>query len=520
MTLAMLYNLLPLLIVAFGIVLSLLLVAWRRSQQLMLIFTLSILGCALLASVNLLAGDLSTGQVTPLLNVERYGMLTLVLVLLSTIVVCLLSSQWLTHAVEVHDEYYILIQLVVLGAGILLVSSHFAALFLGFELLSIALVGLVGYGRNNDFSVETSFKYLILSACASSFMLLGIAFLYSQTGSLSFEHIPVTLPISINDHSSVSIEYGVFYQAGMLLFLVGVAFKLSLAPFHFWTPDVYQGSPLPVTLLLATVSKIAMFVVLLKAWFSQPYFLLPSNQVVSLTSVLAVIAVLSMLVGNILALRQQNIKRLLAYSSIAHMGYLLITLCINSTANIALAWQSALLYIWAYVLATISVFTALALTQTKKYGATVNINQWRGLFWQRPAIALLIIFAMLSFTGIPLTVGFIGKFYLLNIAVQSQQWGLIVALIIGSGIGIYYYLAIIFTLFTKDSEQTATEIAQGRNTEDLSQFSQPSQPSQVKRIIGRFSQRFIPAIVAFSLVGIGVFTGLFPDIVSQLLSVK
>jgi len=522
-TLAMLYNLLPLLIIAFGIVLSLLLVAWRRSQQLMLIFTLSILGCALLASVNLLAGDLSTGQVTPLLNIDRYGMLTLVLVLLSTIAVCLLSSKWLIHAVEVHDEYYILIQLVVLGAGILLFSSHFAALFLGFELLSIALVGLVGYGRNNDFSVETSFKYLILSACASSFMLLGIAFLYSQTGSLSFEYIPVELPISVSDHSFEGVEYGVFYQAGMLLFLVGVAFKLSLAPFHFWTPDVYQGAPLPVTLLLATVSKVAIFVVLLKAWFSQSYFTLPANQVVSLTSVLTVIAILSMLVGNILALRQQNIKRLLAYSSIAHMGYLLITLFITSAASLALAWQSALMYVWAYVLATVSIFTALALTQTKKYGAIINIEQWRGLFWQRPAIAVLIVFSVLSFAGIPLTVGFIGKFYLLNLAVQAQQWPMICALIVGSGIGLYYYLGIIFTLFIKDSEQAVAEIEQVRNTEHPSQFSQPSQqlqPSQVQHTRGSFSQRFIPAIVAFSLVGVGVFTGVFPDIVSQFLSVK
>ncbi len=487
MTMTMLYNLLPILIVAFGIVLSLLLIAWHRSQKLILIFTLLVLVCALLASISLPININESVQVTLLLKVDGYGNFAFILVLIASMAVSLLSSRWLTNSLEVHDEYFVLIQLVVLGAGILVMSDHFAALFLGFELLSIALVGLVGYGKNCQFSVETSFKYLILSASASSFMLLGIAFIYSQTGSLSFAS------------ANVNTDYGAFYQAGMLLFLVGVAFKLSLAPFHFWTPDVYQGSPIPITLLLASVSKVAMFVVLMKCWFSQTYIFSEYNGGGQILSIISLLAIISMLVGNGLALKQQNIKRLLAYSSIAHMGYLLIVLLIISPQSTELAWESALFYLSAYILATVSIFTALVLTQTKNDDSVAQVKDWQGLFWHNRSLALLIIVAVLSLAGIPLTMGFIGKFYLLNIAVQAQQWWLIGALIVGSGIGLFYYLRIVFVLFNLDPEQS----------------SECKEPIIYFPVI-----TFVHKLTVIALIFLGIFWGLFPDTLSQLLAAK
>lgn len=487
MTVTMLYNMLPLLIVAFGIVLSLLLVAWRRSQKLILIFTLTIFLCALLASISLTMNIHESMQVTLLLKVDSYGYFAYMLVLISSIAVSLLSSAWLQNSLEEHDEYFILIQLVVLGAGVLVMSDHFAALFLGFELLSIALVGLVGYGKNCRFSVETSFKYLILSACASSFMLLGISFIYSQTGSLSF----------ISPY--INASYGLFYQAGMLLFLVGVAFKLSLAPFHFWTPDVYQGAPLPITLLLASVSKVSMFVVLMKCWFSQANVLPAQESGATVFSVVGLLAIISMLAGNVLALKQQNIKRLLAYSSIAHMGYLLIVLLIVSPSSIALAWQSTLFYLSAYILATVSMFTALVLTQSQSEDSAIQVKDWQGLFWHHRSIALLIIVAVLSLAGIPLTMGFIGKFYLLNIAVQSQQWWLIGALIIGSGIALFYYLNIIFVLFNTEQK-----------TENIS--------GEVMLLTS--TTKFFQQIAVIFLVILAVFLGVFPDSLTQLLIIN
>lgn len=444
MTQLMMHSLLPLLIIAFGLILSLLLIAWRRSQKLIMSFTLAIFVCAILASISLLMNATNAIQVTTLMKVDNYGNFAFILVLVASIAVSLLSSTWLTHSVEVHDEFFILLQLVVLGAGVLVMSDHFASLFLGFELLSIALVGMVGYSRDNQYSVESSFKYLILSASASSFMLLGIAFIYSQNGSLSF----ATEFFITNGSSPAS---NLFYHAGITLFLVGVAFKLSLAPFHLWTPDVYQGAPTPVTLLLATVSKVAMFVVLMKFWLSQPSLFVQSfssnDGALNTLNLIGAFAVLSMLIGNALALKQQSIKRLLAYSSIAHMGYLLIVLMITSQQGAVLAWQSALFYLSAYVLATVSLFMALQLTQPSHEDAEQNISDWEGLFWQNRPLALLILVGVLSLAGIPLSMGFIGKFYLLNVAVQAQQWWLIATLIIGSGIGLVYYLGIIFTLF-------------------------------------------------------------------------
>lgn len=492
MTELMMHSLSPLLIIAFGLVLSLLLIAWRRSQKLILIFTLAIFVCALLASISLLMNLTNAVQVTTLIKVDNYGNFALILVLAASIAVSLLSSTWLTHSVEVHDEFFILLQLVVLGAGILVMSDHFASLFLGFELLSIALVGMVGYSRDSQYCVESSFKYLILSASASSFMLLGIAFIYSHSGSLSFAS-------ALFFNEGVSPDISLFYHAGILLFLVGIAFKLSLAPFHLWTPDVYQGAPTPVTLLLATVSKVAMFIVLMKFWFSQSsLFVQPlssNSSALSSYHLMGVFAVLSMLIGNALALKQQNIKRLLAYSSIAHMGYLLIVLMITSLQSTALAWQSALFYLSAYVLATVSLFMVLLFTQPQ-YDSELTIDDWQGLFWQNRTLALLVIVAVLSLAGIPLTMGFIGKFYLINLAVQTQQWWLITALIIGSGIGLVYYLAIIFSLF---SIANITK-KNGVNGKNESLILKP-----------------LVKIAVVMLVLFGVVLGVYPDFLSQII---
>lgn len=496
MTQLMLQSLLPVLIVAFGIVLSLLLIAWRRSQKLILIFTLAIFSVALLASFSLFVNLPNDVQVTALVKVDSYGNFAFILVLIASIAVSVLSSMWLTHTTEVHDEFFVLLQLVVLGAGILVISDHYASLFLGFELLSISLVGLVGYSRDSAFSVETSFKYLILSACASSFMLLGIAFIYSYSGSLSFTTEQVM--VSNVDNSVNNIGDIFFYRVGFLLFMVGIAFKLSLAPFHLWTPDVYQGAPTPVTLLLATVSKIAIFIVLMKCWFSQVIFVDMKSSDVNMLFLMTIFAIASMLIGNALALKQQNIKRLLAYSSIAHMGYLLIVLIVISTQSVALAWQSALFYLTAYVLASISIFMALQLTQYNHNNTELDVDDWLGMFWQNRSLALLIIVAILSLAGIPLTMGFIGKFYILNVAVQAQQWWLISALIIGSGIGLFYYLRIIFVLFDK-----ASDVNEKNTTKELMPVSFTLTPAVNFSVI--------------IIITVSILLGIFPDLIGNLL---
>ena len=321
---------------------------------------------------------------------------------------------------------------------------------------------------------------------------MGIAFIYSQTGQLAFTALaePVT-------------SFSEFYHLGILLLLVGIAFKLSLVPFHMWTPDVYQGAPTPITMLMATVSKLAMFTVLLKCWFGLGY---ASNA--GAQQFITVIAILSMLVGNVLALKQENLKRLFAYSSIAHMGYLLIVLLLTSKQDTTMAWQSLLFYFAAYFTATIAVFTAVFYCQQQKSGLSpcvsdVNINDWQGLFWQNKLLAMLVIVSILSLAGIPLTMGFIGKFYLLSYASETQQWALIAALVIGSGISLYYYLRVIFVLFAEQEPRPGTEAIKSHQFAKLGS--------------GFFAENLFAKAFSFLLIGLSVFFGLFPDAISLLL---
>jgi len=502
MEISVLLALTPQLIVATGIVFALILISWQRSQRIISLFTKGVLFLALVAT--LMSFSQSTTAVTPLVTVDDFSRYAFVLVCLTGLCVVYLSRLMLSRQVEVHDEYYLLVLLVILGAGILVVSNHFASLFLGFELLSIALVGLVGYLREKNTAVETGFKYLILSASASSFMLLGIAFIYAYTGSLSFS--------PENYMAGSQIVSSKLYQIGFILFFSGIAFKLSLAPFHFWTPDVYQGAPTPVTLLLATVSKLAMFIVLIKCCFG----VLPSEVVKEsfLKELISAIAILSMLVGNALALKQKNIKRILGYSSIAHMGYLLIILAIGSHSGIAFAWQSVLFYLTAYIVATLSIFTVLiffelnlqqnhqqSYLQNEQQQPEITTNDWQGLFWQQPLLAILALVGLLGLAGIPLTAGFIGKFYLISFASQNELWFLLASLIIGSGIALAYYLPLIFKLFADPdigNENVQQNIASANRQVFYWSFG--------------YSKLFV-----FLLLSLGLGLGIYPDILSRLL---
>jgi NADH-quinone oxidoreductase subunit N len=526
MTVSTILALTPQLIVATGIVFALLLIAWQRSQQIIALFSLGVLLLAFVAT--LLSFSNGSTAVTPLVIVDDYSRYAFVLVCLTGFFVIYLSRLMLSRQIEVHDEYYVLVLLVILGAGILVVSDHFASLFLGFELLSLSLVGLVGYLRESKYSVETGFKYLILSASASSFMLLGIAFIYAYTGSLGFSSMAPgvsSVIIATAQTNTPPVDTGLInnglYQLGVILFLCGMAFKLSLAPFHLWTADVYQGAPTPVTLLLATISKLAVFIVLVKCLFSAGQWQMMqglsqldlSQHGSALQGTIIIVAIMSMLVGNILALKQQSIKRILGYSSIAHMGYLFIVLAISSSATVAFAWQTVLFYFTAYIIATLSLFTVLTLYELNHQQINdVTVSNWQGLFWQQPLLALLAITGLLALAGIPLTAGFIGKFYLIHLASQNQLWWLLGSLIIGSGISLAYYLPIIFQLFAQ-------------NKVELNLPSMISKPLCTKTIPSELSnntdvnwQHGYSKILVLLLIFTGLGLGIFPDTLSRLLS--
>ena len=235
----------------------------------------------------------------------------------------------------------------------------------------------------------------------------------------------------------------------LLLIIAGIAFKLSLAPFHMWTPDVYEGSPLPATAYLATVGKAAMFVVLLR-------FLEISDALAfdSVLTAFALVASLSILVGNLLALLQDNLKRILAYSSIAHMGYLLIAVIASQNVVGTISVEAVTFYLIAYVIMTLGAFGVASVISSSEKEFD-EVSDYRGLFWREAWVAGIFTAMLLSLAGIPLTVGFIGKFYLVLAGVESGLWVLLGVLVVGSGIGLYYYLRIVYRMLLPQREAFA-----------------------------------------------------------------
>ena len=375
-------------------------------------------------------------QVTVLIKVDQWGLLFTGLIVISTLTTLAISRDVFLSEGNRKEEYYLLILLSTLGAIVLCQSSHIVSLLLGMELMGIAVYAMIAFPEDDALPLEASIKYLILSACASAMLLFGFALLYAATGDLSFAGIGSKVGSAYESNSMLVV-------AGTAMVLSGIGFKLSLVPFHMWTPDVYEGAPTPVTNFLATVSKGAMFVALTRLVLDGQFYQFPS-----LMFVLTLISVGSMLVGNLLALRQENVKRLLAYSSIAHFGYLLMVIIgfssFKDTEEILGLGRDALtFYLAAYILSTLAAIVVVANVAKEK---KAHIDAFTGLFWKQPIQAATLMVAMLSFTGIPLTAGFMGKFYLITLGLDAGLWLLLSGLIIGSAIGIYYYLRLIFAM--------------------------------------------------------------------------
>src|SRR6185437_3302232 len=302
---------LPFLVVGSTVILVMLAIAFYRNHRLTAL--LSLLGLIL----SLLAiGPASHGsprQVTTLFVIDRYALFYMGLILAASITVLLLSYRYLAARREQPEEFYLLVLVATFGAMALVASDHFASFFLGLETLSIALLGLIAYPRDHERSIEAGIKYLILAGVSSALLLFGIALIYARLGTLEFARLAALLNRS--DGGSADL----YWLTGLALIFTGIGFKLSVVPFHMWAPDVYEGAPAPVSAFVAVVSKGAMFALLLR------YFVTASADAFGPVSMMIqIVAIASILVGNLLALLQTNIKRILAYSSIAHLGYLLV----------------------------------------------------------------------------------------------------------------------------------------------------------------------------------------------------
>lgn len=365
-------------------------------------------------------------RIGSLLSVDSYALFYIGLIVVVAFVVTIFSHGYLAKFHLKPEEYYMLLLLATLGSCVIAASSHFATFFLGLELLSVSLYVLIGYVFRRAPSMEAAVKYLILAAASSAFLLFGMALIYAELGSMSFGQLSAGLRGGVGGGKLAMI-------AGLVLMLTGIGFKLAVVPFHMWTPDIYQGAPAPVGAFVATASKGAM-VALLFRFFGDftPY------QGSSVFTVVAVIAVGSMTLGNLLALRQRNLKRILAYSSIAHLGYILIAFLAGGSRGI----EAATFYLVAYMLATLGAFGLIAALSTRE-GEPELVYDFTGLFWQRPWLALVFSAAVLSLIGLPLTAGFWGKFLVVVAGVNSGLWILVILLVLNSAVGLYYYLRIL-----------------------------------------------------------------------------
>jgi NADH-quinone oxidoreductase subunit N len=340
-----------------------------------------------------------------------------------------------------QGAYYALALLAMAGMIGMVIATNFMTIFLALEILSVALYILVGFNRRDVRSGEAALKYFLLGAFASGFFLYGIALIYAATGATSLEGISKALaPLS------APLPYAPLLPIGVGLLIVGFGFKVALVPFHMWTPDAYQGAPTPVTAFMSVATKVAAFTALLRVLasldsHSQPW--LPA---------LAGLAVLTMTLGNLAALRQTSLKRMLAYSSIAQAGYLLIGLAAGNVRGA----EGALYYLVAYTFMTLGAFAVLLAVQGRAEN-DVSIERMQGLAARQPALAVLMAIFMLSLAGIPPLAGFFAKLYVFTGAVEAGLVWLAIAGVVNSVIAAYYYLRVTVVMFMTEPAAVAVE---------------------------------------------------------------
>jgi NADH-quinone oxidoreductase subunit N len=376
------------------------------------------------------------------LNLDGYSVFFMVLASGAVILTALVADSYLRREGLDSPELYILTLLSASGAMIMAEANDLLVIFLGLEILSIALYVLAGYHRRRRESGEAAMKYFVLGAFSSAIFLYGIALVYGATGSTRLDEIASFL-------AQIHLTKGVL-DAGIALLIVGLAFKVSAVPFHTWTPDVYEGSPTPVTGFMAATAKAAGFAALIRILISG----FPSLAV-DWRPIIWALAVLTLLVGSILAIIQTNVKRMLAYSSISHAGFVLVGLEAANTTGVA----GALFYLLAYMFMVIGAFAVVSIVGGKGEAHT-DLESFRGLSSRRAGLALLFTIFLLAQAGVPFTSGFIAKFYVVSAAVDRGQYTLAVIAMLAAAIAAFFYLRVGILMYSQPAAAGAGE-AQG-----------------------------------------------------------
>ena len=426
--------LLPAVLLTVWSMVVLLVVAWRHGSEedSRLAGWLSVVGVIGAAAATLWlwqSGAKSTGQ-PHMVYLDAYRFVSELLILFIAGATCLLSLRFLGKQRLLAPEYYVLVLFAAIGMQLMVAAADFILLFIGLEIMSISVYVLAGFDRFRRSSAEAALKYFLVGAFASAFLLYGIALVYGATGQTNY--VLIGAQFAGSDTSLLA-------RMGLALLLVGFGFKAAAVPFHMWAPDVYDGAPTPITGFMATAVKTAAFVALVRVLADAfPAFTGLWQPIV------AVLAVASMIVGNVVALAQGSLKRMLAYSSIAHAGYLLVGVWTATDLGRA----AVLLYLIAYSITSLAAFGII--TAVERVGSrTVMLEDVEGFFRVRPWGALSMGVCLLSLLGFPGTFGFIGKWYLMSAAIDRNQLLLAVVMGIGSLLSLGYYLPVVMAMTMK-----------------------------------------------------------------------
>jgi NADH-quinone oxidoreductase subunit N len=370
--------------------------------------------------------------------IDEFRVALTLVILVATILAILFGTDYLERRGLAIGEYYFLLLMAAIGMTLLTAARDLIVVFVSIELMSIAVYILAGFDRSDKRSAEAALKYFLMGAFASAFLLYGIALIYGASGSTN-------LGLVASEIAAGSAAGNMLLYGGVALLLIGFAFKISAVPFHMWTPDVYEGAPTPVTGFMAAGVKAAAFASLVRivavglapaepAWHGIVWWL----------------AVLTMIVPNLIALQEDDVKRMLAYSSVAHAGYLLVGLI----AGTALGFSASVFYLGIYAVMTLGAFAVVSVIGNEP-GGSANIGRFRGLGWNRPLLAGMLVVCLLSLAGFPPTGGFIGKLYLLRAAVGAGETPLAVLLVLTSLISYYYYLRVIWKMYFEEMPKDA-----------------------------------------------------------------
>ncbi|MBK7163449.1 MAG: NADH-quinone oxidoreductase subunit NuoN [Sphingomonadales bacterium] len=428
-----LYLVRPELILSFSSLALLLIAAWRQEAgRLVSILSVAALVGAGAYAVHYLCAGTDATAFEGLYRADAFGSFAKILIYFAAAISLMIAPKALEKMGAMRAEYPVLVILAAVGMGVMVSATDLLTLYIGLELNSLAAYVLASFARNDGRSAEAGLKYFVLGALASGILLFGMSLLYGFTGSTSFD----TIGTAMTGELSMGLLFGLVFV------LSGLAFKISAAPFHMWTPDVYEGAPTPVTAFFASAPKVAASALLIRIVVEAF-----GNQVQAWQQIVMVVALMSIIIGAVGAIGQQNLKRLLAYSSINNVGFLLIGLAAGTEQGVA----AMLVYLAIYVAMTLGGFICLMQLKGRDGEMKENMADIAGLSKTRPALAAVFAIFMFSLAGIPPLFGFYGKLVVFNAAIAAGLFPLAVIGIAASVIGAFYYLKVVKTMYFDES---------------------------------------------------------------------